>query len=493
MIAFVRKSWVIAVIAAVLALVAVLSQPTGQAEAHPLGNFTVNRYTRIELYSDVTRLYYVLDMAEIPTVQETGGAITGSEAEDHLTAKTDELKSNLTLSFDGEPADLSVVSSDIAFPEGQGGLATTRIALVLEAASPAGNAALAYIDANYSDRLGWKEIVVQPATGVTTTGDIPTIDRSQALTMYPSDLLSSAPDVSSVAFNFDASSGSMAPTVSDFVQPVTAPTRSGSGFASLIDNENLTLPVIVLALLAAFGFGALHALEPGHGKTMVAAYFVGVKGTARHAMGLGLIVAVTHTVGVLALGALIIFGSQWILPERLYPWLSLASGVMILLLGMRLLASQGGSAWARRLAHKIFPHHHHHDHDHAASDEPSIPPWRTLVALGLADGLTPSPSAIVVLLAAVSLDRIGLGFALIVAFSAGLAMVLAGISIGLMWARSALDWIGKRAGRGGNGGIVASLASSDGAVMRVAPAIASVGLLAVGVFLTARALSDVTL
>ena len=192
MIAFVRKSWVIAVIAAVLALVTLLSQPTGQAEAHPLGNFTVNRYTRIELYSDVTRLYYLLDMAEIPTVQETGGAITGSEAEDHLTAKTDELKSNLTLSFDGEPADLSVVSSDIAFPEGQGGLATTRIALVLEAASPAGNAALAYIDANYSDRLGWKEIVVQPATGVTTTGDIPTIDRSQALTMYPSDLLSSA-------------------------------------------------------------------------------------------------------------------------------------------------------------------------------------------------------------------------------------------------------------------------------------------------------------
>jgi hypothetical protein len=93
----------------------------------------------------------------------------------------------------------------------------------------------------------------------------------------------------------------------------------------------------------------------------------------------------------------------------------------------------------------------------------------------------------------VSLDRIGLGFALIVAFSAGLAMVLAGISIGLMWARSGLEWIGRRASPDGNGGLVASLASSDGLVMQVVPAVASVGLLAVGVFLTVRALSAVTL
>lgn len=491
---FLRRPWTIAVVFAALALLAIISQPAGRADAHPLGNFTVNRYTRIELYSDVVRLYYVLDMAEIPTIQETGGLLNGAAAQDHLADKTTELASNLALTFDGRPVGLTVVGSDIAFPEGQGGLSTTRISLVLETGTPAGDAALAYADSNYSDRLGWKEIVVQPSTGVIATGDFATQDRSQALTTYPGDLLSSPPDTTTVAFNFDASSSALAPAITTIAQFAAAPERSGSGFVSLIAAEHLTLPVVILALLAAFGFGALHALEPGHGKTMVAAYFVGVKGTARHAMTLGLIVAVTHTVGVLALGAFIIFGSQWVLPERLYPWLSLASGLMILLLGVRLLASRGGSAWMRRLAHRILPHrHHHHDaHEHGPVVA-ALPPWRSLVALGLADGLTPSPSAIVVLLAAVSLDRIGLGFALIVAFSAGLAVVLASVSIFLMYARTALEWFSRRFGSGGRGHFVAAFASSDGLVMRAAPVVASAGLLGAGLYLTLRAFSHVAI
>jgi ABC-type nickel/cobalt efflux system permease component RcnA len=485
-----RRPWLLAAVVAALALFAVLAQPARDAGAHPLGNFTINRYTRIELYSDVARLYYVLDMAEIPTVQETGGALTGSEADEHLAEKTAEITAKLTLTFDGEAAGLTVVDTDLAFPEGQGGLATTRISLVLEAAVPAGDVTLAYADGNYSDRLGWKEVVVVPAAGVVTSGDFATEDRSAALTSYPADLLSSPPDVTTASLAFNATNATPAPAIVVTQPPPASASRSTTGFASLIDTENLTLPVVILALLAAFGFGALHALEPGHGKTMVAAYFVGVKGTARHAMTLGLIVAVTHTVGVLALGAVIIFGSQWIVPERLYPWLSLASGVMIVLLGLRLLASQGGAGWLRRLAHRVLPHrHHHHEHGHAPGA--TVPPWRSLVALGLADGLTPSPSAIVVLLAAVSLDRIGLGFALIVAFSAGLAFVLAGVSIVLMYARSAMEWFSSRLGEA-RGGVIAAVVSPEGAILRLAPLVASVGLLGAGLYLTLRALSGVS-
>src|SRR5207244_10366471 len=152
------------------------------------------------------------------------------------------------------------------------------------------------------------------------------------------------------------------------------------------------LPVLLLSLLLALGFGAVHALEPGHGKTFVAAYFVGAKGTVRQALSLGLTIALTHTIGVLALGLITLFGSRFILPEKLYPWLSLASALMILALGVRLIAARaGGLRYVRRLLGVI---RREDDHPHVHSQTNGAPPWKSLVALGLADGLTPSPSAL---------------------------------------------------------------------------------------------------
>jgi ABC-type nickel/cobalt efflux system permease component RcnA len=179
--------------------------------------------------------------------------------------------------------------------------------------------------------------------------------------------------------------------------------------------------VLVLLLLAAFGWGALHALSPGHGKSMVAAYLVGTRGTARHAVALGATVTIAHTAGVFALGLITLALSQYVLPEDLYPWLTLASGLLVVGVGVTVLR-------ARLRARK---HHHHHDHDHDVS-------WKSLVAMGASAGLIPCPSALVVLLGALSQHQVGLGLLLITAFSLGLAATITGIGIAVVYARTLL-------------------------------------------------------
>jgi ABC-type nickel/cobalt efflux system permease component RcnA len=208
--------------------------------------------------------------------------------------------------------------------------------------------------------------------------------------------------------------------------------------------------------------GALHALEPGHGKTVVAAYLVGSHGTPRHALLLGLIVTLTHTAGVYALGLITLYASQYVVPERLYPWLGLISGLLVAALGVSLLWRRGVDL-VRARRHVATPHTHAHDHPHPyahahayshTSPQHGMTPqeharahdhqhhghhhapldgtvsFRQLLALGITGGIVPCPAALVVLLSAVALQRIGFGLLLIVAFSAGLALVL--IAIGLM-------------------------------------------------------------
>lgn len=506
-----RRLVILTFLVPVLTVVALSVTQPAPAEAHPLGNFTVNRYSRLELYSDAVRIRYVLDMAEIPAFQEMpeidtdgDGEPAPSENAAYLARKQDEIVDSLRLVVNGSELDLEIVASDITHPEGQAGLRTLRLSLLLHAPVSGSSVDLVYSDANYSDRIGWKEITVRPAEGVTlVASDISTEDASAELTAYPADLLTSPLDITSASISFAPGSGQIAPDIATVSgSPLTmvekAPRRAGVGFASLIDSEELTLPVILLSLLLAFGFGAIHALEPGHGKTFVAAYFVGVKGTVRQALALGFIVATTHTIGVLAIGLVTLFGSQYIVPERLYPYLSLASGLMVLALGVRLIATRAGGmrAW-RHLASVVRRGPARdpddvHDHDHPHSHEPvaGAPPWKALLALGLADGLTPSPSALIVLLAAVSLDRIGLGLLLIVAFSVGLATVLTLVSLALLFARRFLQWLGERKGIRGfspQGGWITGVGSA--AFLHLAPLGGAVALIAVGAVLTARALA----
>lgn len=503
-------------IAAVLgALLALSFARPPAAEAHPLGNFTVNRYSRIELYSDALRVHYVVDMAEIPAFQEikdidTNGDGERSESENagYLSVTLPELVDGLSLTIDDDQAHLAILASDIAYPEGQAGLQTLRLSAVLQASLDNPIASFQYHDTNFSDRVGWKEIVVTPAEGVVLQATTASADDvSNALTEYPDGLLSSPLDVTSASASFDATNAPVAPPVSEMTiaaAPESATSRPGSGFAGLIDAENLTLTVILISLLAAFGFGALHALEPGHGKTLVAAYFVGVKGTARQALSLGAIIAGTHTFGVMVIGLVTLFCSQFILPERLYPWLSLASGLMVLALGVRLIASRArflrlpapiSSLLRRGRSHDHAYHDHGHTHAHMLPTTDSTPPWRSLFALGLADGLTPSPSALIVLLAAVSLDRIGLGIALVTAFSVGLSAVLTAVCLGLVYARGFLDWLSSRHGAGGAPllGRAAALVSPEGVLLRIVPVGGALALVAVGTVLTLRALAEPSL
>src|SRR5206468_5348409 len=120
-----------------------------------------------------------------------------------------------------------------------------------------------------------------------------------------------------------------------------APDRvADSGFASLIVHDHLSTGFVLLSLLIAMFWGAAHALSPGHGKSIVAAYLVGSRGTARHAVFLGMTVTVTHTIGVFVLGLITLFASQFILPEKLYPWLGLLSGLLVVGMGISLFRSR---------------------------------------------------------------------------------------------------------------------------------------------------------
>ena len=208
--------------------------------------------------------------------------------------------------------------------------------------------------------------------------------------------------------------------------------------------------MVCLALAVALGLGALHALEPGHGKTVVAAYLVGTRGTPRHALYLGLIVTATHTAGVYLLGAVTLYLSHYIVPERLYPWLGGISGLLITSLGCGLLWQRYGDksqTHSHRHAHHpshLYQHAHaHHDetihhHAHPSPHEASQAQspveetisYSALLTLGVTGRIVPCPAALVVLLSAIALQRVGFGLLLIVAFSVGLASVL--ITLGLL-------------------------------------------------------------
>ncbi len=197
---------------------------------------------------------------------------------------------------------------------------------------------------------------------------------------------------------------------------------------------------LILALGIAFFLGAAHALTPGHGKTLVAAYLVGSRGTVWDAVYLGSVVTLTHTSSVFILGFLTLYASQHILMDRIYPWLSLVSGLLVLGMGLWLLRSRWrGSAHDRHHDHGHDHHHHHphgHSHDHGHTHEPLPGSPKVarghLLSLGISGGLVPCPEAMVVLLMAVSLHKLGLGLVILVAFSLGLAAVLIAIGVAMI-------------------------------------------------------------
>ena len=466
------------------------------ALAHPLGNFTVNHYAGLQIGANSITIDYVMDMAEIAAFQEIelldaneNRQPDPAEAADYHPVRCASIQPSLNLALNQKAVSLSLVSSSIEFPTGVGGLPTMRLTCEFQAPiNVTENAlALSFHNGVFADRLGWQEIVVIP-DGVTVEGDYSSTSVSNRLTKYPQDLLTSPLEQRDIKLEITLAGVSSQSSSTVIVDGSNSPLADrNDAFTRLILLEEITLPTLLLALGVSFIWGAMHAMTPGHGKTIVGAYLVGSRGTLKHALYLGLTTTITHTLGVFALGLVTLFAAQYIVPEALYPWMSLLSGLFVVGIGFNLFLSRFRSSGiklpsfkANRTARAFTPvlqqegvghahkyvlrastspqhlhihehthsahphvhrhgdHEHPHGHSHEHGDHSHMPPeqitWRSLLALGVSGGLIPCPSALVVLLGAIALNKIGFGLILVLAFSLGLAGALTAIGMLFIYA-----------------------------------------------------------
>jgi len=486
---------------ALLTAVVLLVVGVPGAVAHPLGNFTVNHLSTVRISDDRVEVSYVLDEAEIPTVENQR-----LSDEELIRQKSDEIQRGLELTVQGRRVPLKPASAPrLSFPPGQAGLDTTRLELELRA-SVSDPREVELGDRTYSERQGLRSIVVEAGDGTAVRTATPSGDPTESLTRYPQDILKSPLNRTEASFRVREGDGTLVAPRSEDGDLSTTRDATGEGFASVFEDAAAGEGVLILLLLAAFGWGALHALSPGHGKAMVAAYLAGTRGTTRHAVALGVTVTVTHTIGVFALGVVALSLQQFILPEDIYPWLTLISGLLVVVIGTAVLRSRVRWGRARRAgvavglapsadaamhshtdeavdvhehghAHtqdQAHAHTHSHAHGHGHHHMPDQITWRGLLGMGAAAGLIPCPSALVVLLAAISQNELTLGMLLIVAFSVGLAGTLTGLGLGIVHARRLLPRL-----------------EFGGRLASALPAASAVVIVVVGLALTARAVPGV--
>ncbi len=542
-----------------LAALALLVLPA-VASAHPLGNFTINHYAGIRVEAERILLDIVIDQAEIPTFQarldfdtDGDGEVSDDEADAGRVTACEALAPSLSLSLDGRPLPFALDEAGLTFPSGVGGLSTMRLVCGFTApllAPLAAGARLAYADRSNPDRLGWREIVVQ-GSGVTVAGAggaLRSATTSGRLTTYPTNLLTQALEDKAVAIvvtpggtmlpPFDIPDATPVPGAGD-VEPVStasplattepaaavpaaavaAPAAAnveavpggvgGGDVPAIFRTADLSPVVLLVSILTAAALGAGHALTPGHGKTLMAAYLVGTRGTPLHAAGLGLSVTVSHTLGILVLAALIVGAEGVVSPDLVVTSAPIVAAISIVAIGGWMLVGEGRRRRRPRTAASAQRHVHDHaqadDHDHAESHDHAeaheattpagddgvhthggvthshLPPagttisWRSLFVLGLAGGLIPSTSALLILLGSIAAGRPGFGFVLVVAFGLGMALVMGGIGLVLVLARGRLDRV--------------DATSSLGRVSSYVPLGAAVLVFGLGLYLTFQAVA----
>ena len=502
--------------------------------AHPLGNFTINRYNGLTVAPTWTHLDRVVDMAELPTVQarqemdaNRDGTVADDEAAAWATSACAAAPSSLALDVAGRPVTLRPTGVGLTFAPGQAGLQTLRLACTFIGEHPAvaTGTAIAFEDASYPNRAGWREVVVAGSATVLTGADGFLNGSSDRLRTYPPGAAGAIRAQTSAQFSVKPVDGAIPtqPTVAEtvplnssadaIVHTATAAAAVPGGAADLpaelgaiLQAGDLSLPAILLAFVVAGLVGAFHAVTPGHGKTLMAAYLVGTRGTSRHALALGLTVTISHTIGVLALGGVVLVADAALPSERLLPMLGLASGILVTLLGsvflfqrIRAALHERGHAREQEREHdrqhaQGHAHEHAQPHDHARehATEQDGAGWhshglvrhthlpstegplrtRNLIALGLVGGLVPSASAILIFVGSIAAGRPALGMALTVAFGAGMALVLVGVGVMLVRARSLVERIpSARLGR----------------VLSYAPLVTAITFLVVGVAITVQA------
>jgi nickel/cobalt exporter len=509
---------------------------------HPMGNFSVSHYARFELTGQGIQLVYVLDLAEIPTFEllrswqlERSSPRHQLEANACKQAKVWldglQIKSNVELQHP------RFLSCELVISDGAGNLPVARITTRAQLNRAGGS--LAYQDTNFPDRAGWKEIVIVARDGALLQQASQTSqDVSKGLSQYPPDPTIAPPqdlraelvwsvETPALARSKPASARKPPPVIRPIPQPKQAPAAPspatmtaaaappgtvtrGDFLSRLLHEREITPWMILVGLAAAFVLGGAHALTPGHGKTIVAAYLVGSRGTLKHAAFLGAMVTLTHTISVFALGLATLFFFRLVVPEKVTQWLGVISGLSIVAIGLWMAYKRFRAvSHNQEHHHDSGGHHHHgehthgqehghsHDHDHAHNHDhshthdhthdgghshdhghdhahghshmPDELSWGGLVALGASGGLVPCESALVLLLGAIALRRVGLGLLLLVSFSAGLAVVLMAIGAIVLYARNLLP---ERKG------------SKPNAVFRYAPIASALIVTLVGVIMT---------
>ncbi|MFJ8362649.1 sulfite exporter TauE/SafE family protein [Streptomyces sp. NPDC093984] len=450
------------------ALCTLVLGPASAASAHPLGNFTVNRYDGLVAAPGQMRVDHVEDLAEIPATQARPDiARLGLTAWARQRCATAAEGSRLTVG--GHPAPLSVRTSRAQLRPGQAGLDTLRVECRLTAPLPEGDTlTVGFHSAGATTGPGWREITARGDRMTLTASDVPKTSVSRELASYPKELLSSPADAVKASLRVRPGGPALAGDQREAPAASILP-RGADRWTRALDNlvarHHLTLGFAALALVVAIGLGAMHALAPGHGKTLMAATAAARGGRARlrDVLPLAASVTVTHTLGVVALGLLVTAGSA--AAPSVIAWLGMASGALVTLAG----ASLVRRAWRNRGHGHDHGHGHTHDHGHAhahAHDDghpdehdhehehhahghghghghehtdtqthththggiphthPTAPTLRGTILLGFAGGLVPSPSAVVVLVGAAALGQAWFGLLLVVAYGVGLALTL---------------------------------------------------------------------
>ncbi len=520
---------------AILVVILVILACAPLLPAHPLGNFSINHYMRFEAVPGGVEMRYAMDLAEIPTFEllRSWGMERTSPREDLEGKAVEQARlwmDKLVVQIDGKPVQPIFEDASLAIVDGAGNLPIVRITSRMRIGATGGR--LQYEDHNFEGRAGWKEIVVAAAPGARLESASQTDrERSQALTAYPPDPMVAPPQDLRAEFVWTTDTtittsvttrvttdahpaphrGFAKPAVepaAPFIQSIPQPagpvaaspaaalarnapagTVVKNDFLSrLLHRDKLPLNMLLIALVIAFGLGGAHALTPGHGKTIVAAYLVGSRGTLKHAAFLGAMVTVTHTVSVFALGLATLFLFRLIAPERITGILGVISGLSIAMIGGWMLRKRfHGVLGHHQHTHHQYSHKHDHSHphdeshDHLHHDGPGghthMPEgdvsWGSLVTLAISGGLVPCESALVLLLSAISLGRAGLGLLLLLAFSLGLAGVLMGIGAMVLYAKRLLP---ERSRMG------------HGPFMRWAPVASAVVVFAIGVLMTSVSL-----
>jgi ABC-type nickel/cobalt efflux system permease component RcnA len=504
------------------------------AGAHPLGNATVNHYDGLRLYADRIEDTAVEDVAEIPTLQrkplidaDGDGRLSRAETAAYAHRQCASLASTVTLTVGRTRLHLRVAGADYGERPGAIDLMIGRLVCRLTASVDLSHPSTVAIDDEWDGAgIGWHELTAVGNGVSLRNSPVPAKSVSDALWHYPNDLLSSPLDQRGASISVVPGDGASSHRGDSGVPTAGAVTRLlanlATAFNGLVGRPHLTLGVGLLALLLAMVLGAGHAFLPGHGKTIMAAYLVGKRGRFRDVVTVGATVTLTHTAGVLVIGLLLSL-SATLAPTVVEQDLAVVSGLIVAGVGLWLLisalrrhkprptveeelaalaaVSSGEAASALALAgtpaaahdHGHDSHHHdhghgegdgHHDHHYADSADrtPAGPAGgfgrKGLVGLGVAGGLVPSPSALLVLLAAVALGRTVFGIVLVLGYGVGMALALTAAGLLLLRLRGR---IGSMLGRGRLHGVQR--------VARALPVLTAVLVLLVGVGLALQALA----